>query len=201
VSDPSVTTLPSLYSNGSISAGAFFVNVQAAESVNAFFFDDILGSNYADINGMASYNATILTNGPTRDGLMVVAFEATGSVGLDGGATISFSIGGIAGAGYGNQGCSNLLINYCNGLPLTYPVTLGVPLDVSLSGFLDSTIDAEETDSFLANLSGSVSFSFFELDGTTPVGWTDMTSAPEPNAVWLSTLGIALLATRIKRKA
>jgi len=142
------------------------------------------------------YDAIILTDGPVRNGFLLADFQPFGGEGGNGGSNIFFDIGGDGGE-YGTGGCTPSPYD-CT--PLTFSVTLGVPLDVSLRGSVSSTSSGEEGTFFSANLSGTLSFSFFELDGTTPVGWTDITSAPEPNAAWLCALGIALIGMRIKRK-
>ena len=74
-----------------------------------------------------------LTNGPVRDGFLMAEFDASGSV-LDG-ASVFFSMG-PAGAFYNDEGC---LPHTCN-VPITYPVTLGVPIDVSLEGVMNMFI-------------------------------------------------------------
>jgi hypothetical protein len=171
-------------SRGTVAAGPFSINLQG--------FDDTDDPGLASLNEAASYNATILTDGPARDGFLSIDFTVLGDDSASGDLFVQAAFGPY------QDGCVADGELNCNptvpyNVAVVRPVTLGVPLELSLSGGATGDID---DDSFTVQLMASLSFSFFEADGTTPVGWTDITSAPEPNAAWLSLVGIAFVAIR-----
>jgi len=171
---------------GSVSVGPFFISLQGSAVITDF--------GAGGLGETASYDATILSDGPVRDGFLMVDLQAFGGTSPSGGANIFVNFGP-----YSNDvdryGICEYTRNVC-GVELL-PVTLGVPLDLHLYGNALATI---QDDSYFVNLSASLSFSFFEQDGTTVVGWTDPISAPEPNAAWFCALGIALVGNQIRRK-
>jgi hypothetical protein len=171
---------------GNVSVGPFFISLQGSANITD------LGAG--GLEETASYEATILSDGPVREGFLLVDFTAFGDTSPSGGANIFVNFGPYSNY-VDRNGICEYTRNVC-GVELL-PVTLGVPLDLHLYGNAVATI---EDDSYFVDLSASLSFSFLEQDGTTVVGWTDPVSAPEPNAGWLCALGVLLVALRIRWK-
>jgi hypothetical protein len=120
---------------------------------------------------------------------------------LDAGAGIDVNFGPYY-AGEGRTGFCQSVVG-CDGTFLL-PVTLGVPLAVGLHAGVVSPIAYLTAITFRIDMSVNLSVTFLELDQRSQVGWTDITTAPEPRDVWLSAFGIVFIAIRrfvIARKA
>jgi hypothetical protein len=181
-----------------ISVGAFDVSISASALGGGYLTESgISGSNSALAAGTASYEAPILPDGPVRAGFVVLSFSEISNA-VSGGPQVTGEFGPYS-FNRGNGLCfSSFGFNACNGAPITVAITLGIPIDVSISANAGVSANGDFSD---AAVSGHLSFSFFEEDGTTPVGFTDPSAVPEPQGAWLSALGVALIGFRLKRKA
>ena len=194
-----------LSSTGSVSAGAFFIDLQGAAYADLWSFGGYYGSNEASLNATASYTDTILTDGPVRSGYMVLDYQVFCDCSdVTGGANASASVEGYYSNYVSGSAPSCNSIYPCN-TPFMIPVTLGVPVDISLQGNIVAGVDAY-SGSFVTDITENLSISFLEADGTTPVGYADVSSTPEPAVAWLTGFGLAFVAIRkgldaVKRKA
>jgi hypothetical protein len=196
-----------LTSTGTVSAGANFVSLQGEMTAPEIVVNGFDESDEASLQESASYQATILTDGPVQDGFMVVNFQACCSASPSGpGAEIDVNLGPYSDS-IGVDGCAPGLP--CDGTAVIIPVTLGVPLALSMVGTVTGGPIDDEDGFFGVNLSATMTFSFLEEDGTTPVDWTDppagpdsdLDPTPEPKTVWLSAFGIALIGIAIRKKS
>jgi hypothetical protein len=173
---------------------AFNVSVSASALGGGYLISGNFGSNSASAGGSASYEAPILPDGPVRAGFVALSFNASDDAN-SGGPQVTGEFGPYS-FNLSHSGCVSSFGFTC--VPMTIPITLGVPIDVSISADAGGFANG---DSFLVDVSGHLSFAFFEEDGTTPVGFTDPSAVPEPQGAWLSALGIALIGIRLKRNA
>ncbi|HWZ32819.1 MAG TPA: hypothetical protein VNX18_15865 [Bryobacteraceae bacterium] len=192
--DPTAQT--ALSSTGNVSAGPFFVNLRGTEYAGGPYFDgDFSWSNGAELFETASYTATILTDGPVRDGFVDLSvWMLTGSSPLNA-VNTGVTFGDYFAARESRNGSCESGFNFrCTG-EFLIPITLGVPIVVGVNGNIYGPLDGHDG-FYAASASASLSFTFLELDQISQVGWTDITATPEPGAGWLAGFGIALIATR-----
>jgi hypothetical protein len=192
--DPSAPT--ALSSSGSVSGGAFFLNMQGFEQAGGpYSVGDFSWSNGASLFESANYSATIITDGPIRDGFVRVS----PSLSVISSPFNQAGVGVTLGSYFALRNRNGCLTADCN-LSVLIPVTLGVSLSVGLSGEVSAPIGGLDG-SYAVNMSANLGFTFFELDQQTEVGWTDITSAPEPDTASLSLVPLAVFVLAARRCA
>jgi hypothetical protein len=182
----------SSHASVSLSTSGNSVSVTIAATRNLF------GASFA--TGSISESELILSDGAPRSGFVVLTFsgkqDCPECTALAGASFDQYSASWQHGTcAFGGP------LNTCSGSSITVPITLGIinTLSMNALAFGDGASNA------LGNASAGISFQFFEADGVTQVRYSDVTDAPsvatpEPGSLFLSGVGLLLLAGVSKRR-
>jgi len=182
--------------SGSITVSGNILSASISQST-LDFLDNGVSSLAINSSARTDVNATILSAGPLREGLVTLTVSRFFNVVGNSASLTGFLVPGLSSTC--DVGTSPYLTDCMIGtmrmdpneaVILTIPFALGQEFDFTLTSYTNSTIGygTSSGDTRLA-----VTFAFFEADGLTPVTISDVTAAPEPASLALLGIGVLLL--------